>query len=166
MSRRFPWLQAGIRGRVKALRNYVASGDVIVALFPSLFEKLRFLPFNRDFGSAGHNGFRQVNDRIRNVTFVPGGHGCAVETANWPALISFLLGDENEVAPQVVQGQSRSAECAYSCCLFIWPAMLVVIGGLFFVCFWLELPFHWIAIFLHALGIVCGLVLLWLFFQF
>jgi hypothetical protein len=124
VNRRFPWFQ--MAGRVAALRNYVATCDLVVAIFPSVFEKLRILPWNRDFGSAGHTGFMQVNERFQNVMYVPGGHGDGLKMGNRPAILSFLLRDEAEITPPTDPVQPLRSRLAYSVCVYLWILMLVV----------------------------------------
>ncbi len=166
VNRRFPWLQQ-MALRVTALRNYVASCDLIVAIFPSVFEKLRFLPWNRDFGSAGHTGFMQVSDSFQNVMYIPGGHGSGLDAANRPALLSFLLGDEVEITPRTVPIQPKRCRAAYSACVYLWILMLAAVvlpflPSLPFFGF-LSLPWWRYHPLMLALYVVC---LIFLLFQF
>src|SRR5262249_47365616 len=50
----FPWSRLVGEGRIKAIRNYVASADWVVGIFPTIFER-----FGGDVGGAGMFGFRQ-----------------------------------------------------------------------------------------------------------
>ena len=131
LHRRFGWIDH-MSGRVAAVRNYVATDDWVVAIFPSFFESVRILPFNRDFGSAGHTGFTQVSDRFENVRFIEGGHGAGLETKNRPALLSFLLGDEPEAAPATVPAQGGRSVTAHKMCTYIWILLLVGVVALFY----------------------------------
>lgn len=152
VQRNFPWLSQ-FKHRITELRNYVASSDAVVAVFPSLFEMIRQVPLmsgfplNRDFGSAGHTGFTQLSENVRNVSYISGGHGAALEPRHRQALVSFLLGDagEHRIAPELVGNQSEGVVLAHKACLLIWLFMLAAALGLLIaaVFFNLWLAQHW-----------------------
>lgn len=82
----FPWDRIiRLEGRVERLRNYLAAGDWVVAIFPRFIEQLREVPGLRnrdelDIGSAGFNGFRDDSADDDQVGFLPGGHSAAFRT--------------------------------------------------------------------------------------
>ncbi|HEX8985159.1 MAG TPA: alpha/beta fold hydrolase [Bryobacteraceae bacterium] len=131
LHRRFGWIDR-MSGRVGRVRNYVATDDWVVAIFPSFFESVRIFPFNRDFGSAGHTGFTQVSDRFENVRFIEGDHGAGLETRNRPALLSFLLADEPETAPLIVPAQRARTVTLHKMCTYIWILLLAGVVALFY----------------------------------
>ena len=90
-------------------------------------------PLNRDFGSAGHTGFTQPSGSVRNVAYIEGGHGAALEPECRESLVSFLLGDAPEVRimPEVVDGQAGWVASAHKACALIWVAILVAGNFLF-----------------------------------
>lgn len=67
--RNYPWKMVYDKDQVRAVLNFVATGDWVVALFPKLFEVLRlppWIPYIQDLGSAGHDGFViHTNDTTR-----------------------------------------------------------------------------------------------------
>jgi pimeloyl-ACP methyl ester carboxylesterase len=75
--------------RVKALLNFVASGDKVVAFFPKMFQDLRL----QELGSAGHDGFELAEPTagVTQVRYVKGGHGAAIDERFWDAIAGFVV---------------------------------------------------------------------------
>jgi pimeloyl-ACP methyl ester carboxylesterase len=75
--------------RVKAVLNFVATGDWVVAFFPKLFQLFRL----QDIGSAGHDGFaiKQTTPQVYQVTYVKGGHDAAVQEPLWDVIADFVI---------------------------------------------------------------------------
>jgi pimeloyl-ACP methyl ester carboxylesterase len=82
--RDYKWDKRFSRKQVGAVRNYVASDDFDVALFPRFFEQGPvFFLLHNDLGSASFNGFggfdpgraRYTPGHVENVGYVTGGHG-------------------------------------------------------------------------------------------
>jgi alpha-beta hydrolase superfamily lysophospholipase len=89
--RYYPWRPLLDAGRVREVNNVVATGDWVVALFPRFFEQIAdWLGARRatgflDIGSAGFRGFeasQDPRDRVRNLTYVAGGHGAAIDVSD------------------------------------------------------------------------------------
>ncbi|MEE9339794.1 MAG: hypothetical protein V3U87_17115 [Methylococcaceae bacterium] len=81
--------------KVKKLLNYVATNDLVVALFPKGLQPLK--PFN--LGSAGHDGFVQVekcHNYIDQLEYVKGGHGAGIQESRWDEISEFIV---NGVVP-------------------------------------------------------------------
>jgi alpha-beta hydrolase superfamily lysophospholipase len=98
--RDFQWEPLVARSQVGLVRNYVASDDWVVALFPRFFEQrpLRFL--GNDIGSAGFNGFdRERMPRaaavVKNIKFIQGNHAAFLEQIG--PIVDFLLAPAAEV---------------------------------------------------------------------
>jgi pimeloyl-ACP methyl ester carboxylesterase len=101
VSTNYPWPDFLNRGsgeeghhpQVKAILNYVATHDWVVAFFP---KALQMLPkalqkiLRQDLGSGGHDGFAKLPQPSRQqVEYVYGGHSAALNEKNWdemPAL--------------------------------------------------------------------------------
>jgi alpha-beta hydrolase superfamily lysophospholipase len=87
----YDWVAAQKRGQITAVLNYVATRDLIVAWFPGAIEKLRL----QDLGSAGHNGFDQLEPDSKTgryqCKYVPGGHAAALREENWQAIAHFIV---------------------------------------------------------------------------
>jgi pimeloyl-ACP methyl ester carboxylesterase len=120
--RNYPWKMVYAKGQVKAVLNFVATGDWVVALFPKLFEVLRlppWIPYIQDLGSAGHDGFivdatesRKANSSenkrsnpdqhcykdeatsLTEVRYIVGDHGAALREENWDAIAEFIVNGE------------------------------------------------------------------------
>lgn len=75
--------------RTRAVLNFVATSDWVVAFFPKFFQFLKL----QDLGSAGHDGFAvtQPDSRIYQVTYVRGGHGAAIDEPVWDIIADFVI---------------------------------------------------------------------------
>ncbi|HYN82317.1 MAG TPA: hypothetical protein VES88_12505 [Gemmatimonadaceae bacterium] len=135
VSTRYDWSHMLERERVKAVLNYVATSDWVVAFFPKGFQQLRL----QDLGSAGHDGFRESSQvGLSQIRFVHGNHSTAVQEANWDAIARFVVHGEVQKPESPLYGKTRSS----------W----VVLGGL-------APPVIWLIIVLIAAG--AGLLLVW-----
>ncbi len=149
VQRNFPWLKE-FRLRVRKVRNYVASSDAIVAVFPSLFEMIRIAP-NRDLGSAGHTGFTQLDDNVRNVSYIQGGHSAALARQHRESLVSYLLSSEDKedsVPQKVIDKQNGFVVLANRACVLIWTLLLAWIYISFVLALrvnlWLVQSYPWL----------------------
>ena len=99
--------------RVEFVLNYVATLDWVVAIFPNF---LHF--FQKDLGSAGHDGFEAGFDpnvnlksqlitadkkiakscRVCNIKYVRGQHGAALDEYAWKAIAKFIVEDISDLA--------------------------------------------------------------------
>ncbi|MEW5966627.1 MAG: alpha/beta hydrolase [Pseudomonadota bacterium] len=109
---RYDWQAAIRRGQVRRVLNYVASADWVVAFFPRAIQMLHW----QDLGSAGHDGFDDAPaDAVRQVRFVRGGHGAALNEANWDAIARFVLTGETLEPPAAIAADRQARAVA-------WPA--------------------------------------------
>lgn len=96
----YPWKKMIADGRVQRVLNYVAAADAVVAIFPKALGRLGF-----DLGSAGHDGFHDLDDQQRaigyQVRFAKGGHGAALEEGHWDDIADFVIqGEYDENRPR------------------------------------------------------------------
>ncbi len=110
----YPWDQI-IRheGRVQRLRNDIAAGDWVVAIFPRVIEQLRQMPglrnrANFDIGSGGFNGFRDDSGDDFQVHFLRGGHSAAITTEG--AVDSIKI---RSISKFLTDGSNNEEEDAY-----------------------------------------------------
>jgi hypothetical protein len=109
--RDYDWSCVFGRGQVVALRNYVATGDLVVALFPRFFEPKVMRWLGNDVGSGGFNGFQQLpNERFQNVA-IGGGHSAFHSEV--PQIAEFFTSD-------VLPSASDQAGARKG----VWPALL------------------------------------------
>lgn len=73
------------KGKVKAMLNFVATADSVVAFAPYCFETLGIL----NLGGAGHAGFQ--SKAIEQIEFVEGGHSASREEGNWDSIADFII---------------------------------------------------------------------------
>lgn len=94
--RNYPWKKMKARKQVVSVLNFVATGDWVVAFFPKLFQVLRlppFIPYLQDLGSAGHDGFFDMEKGVKGlyeIKYVFGDHGAAIREDNWDAIAEFI----------------------------------------------------------------------------
>lgn len=140
----YPWRELIDKGRVYEVRNSVASGDWVVAIFPKLYEQIAdwlnkkpttgFL----DLGSAGYRGFQDASEasgRIRNLQFVAGGHGAAVDVSNsnkLRALAAYVIsGDQRGLDVFVDARQQSGVLSTFSnVSWLVWLALGVLLAAI------------------------------------
>ncbi len=130
MPANFPWHNTG--GKINAVKNYVATADYVVGIFPHFYEVLR--PNTSNIGGAGFVGFYR-DDLVRKeqVTYVIGDHGAALVPGVMANIISFILRQPNEtpISPNCfATAQSRGAVWASKFCWLIWLGLLSILVGI------------------------------------
>jgi len=87
----FSWQDYIDAGRVRAVLNYVADADWVVAIFPRFLATL-----GADVGGAGWEGFTpkppSSTEPVNDVKYVDGGHGAALREQHWNDIASFIIG--------------------------------------------------------------------------
>jgi pimeloyl-ACP methyl ester carboxylesterase len=156
----FNWpLIAGER-RVRRLRNYVATGDIPVALLAKGFTWIsRIMKGSR--GAAGHDGFLKIRNRfpkenqnefeirspldlsstsdenLENFCHVAGGHSAGLAERYWPEIASFIALDDSQAKIFISAGSSKSNFLikigGYCSGLIVASALLLLI---LFLLFW------------------------------
>lgn len=101
---RYDWTSAIASGQVEKILNYVATADWVVAIFPRAVQMLRV----QDLGSAGHDGFANEKQEVEQIKYVSGGHGAALNEANWDAIASFILTGSPKDPPLSIKGKEQA----------------------------------------------------------
>jgi pimeloyl-ACP methyl ester carboxylesterase len=122
---RFPWDDLVRRKALLGIRNYVASADGIVGIFPGFYELIGW----GDLGSAGHNGFTDGDAMRHQVTFVKGGHSAALDPAIHDSLIGFVIDGAVTDIPAPHKVGERSAFVVWLSKLnwVVWVLLAVVL---------------------------------------
>lgn len=83
--------------QVKAVLNYVATGDWVVAVFPSGLQR----GLGADVGGAGHLGFQPppLPSSVSNLEYVKGSHGAALAFPYWREMAAFVIDGKAPGAP-------------------------------------------------------------------
>lgn len=144
--RDFPW--SDFAGRVKQVRNYVGSEDLVVGWFPNLFELPGFRWLNRDLGSAGFNGFTDGFVIPTETRFIRGGHGAALVKENIGSIVAFIIHGKRTDEPSIcVEKQPAACALSSNMCWAVWLVLiaLILIGGINFpiLCETIAQYFHW-----------------------
>ena len=142
--REYDWCRR-LNSQVQSVRNYVASDDRVVALFPRLFEQRPFRWLGNDIGSAGFNGFLHANTlpgeaptqpcavaatrQVENVGFIDGGHSAFIRQSQ--SIAAFLLRDDPKVPPEFknVERQPERRRLKVVSDHAPWSAWLLLLGG-------------------------------------
>lgn len=118
--------------RVKAVLNFVADGDAVVAIFPKLFEDLRW----QELGSAGHDGFAQLPAGVTQVCYVKGGHGAAIQERFWDVIAGFVM--DGKVEPQALEGHAPTHRLLlrvfgpFPFNLLVWAVIVAILVAIWF----------------------------------
>jgi alpha-beta hydrolase superfamily lysophospholipase len=143
----YPWPERFARQQVTAVRNYVASDDWVVALFPTFFEQRGIRRLGNNIGSAGFNGFRTGNKltgdratppfagdaRVQNVGYLSGQHGAFMH--QFADIAAFLLGPTppgSSTAGETPRTWRALKLVSDGGLWILWPAMIglgVVVGA-------------------------------------
>jgi pimeloyl-ACP methyl ester carboxylesterase len=100
----YDWGSVIAAGRVRAVLNYVATADWVVALFPKGIEMLGL----QDLGSAGHDGFATRDlQAVHEIQYVHGAHSAALAEENWDAIARFVLDGTAVRPPQPLDAPRR-----------------------------------------------------------
>jgi pimeloyl-ACP methyl ester carboxylesterase len=126
----FDWSKYIDTNQVKAVLNYVATKDSVVAIFPKAFQIFKL----QDLGSAGHDGFKNssfsnvfksadkqdgektteyknnpaIQKNLFNVTFIDGDHGAALNEFNWDSIAAFIVESKLELPSSTNIKKERS----------------------------------------------------------
>jgi len=144
--RKFPWDQMVGEGRIRAIRNYVATRDVIVGVFPRLFER------GGDIGSAGFFGFQREPAAGDEFHYLSGGHGVGVSAANLESVASFLVdGTLHDPPPEITRGKQASGAILLS--KLNWLVCIVLVVALLAGAWWIAfawspayVPYAWLRV--------------------
>jgi predicted esterase len=133
--------KVSVKGRTGVVRNFIASGDCVVGLFPRLFELWPFSLINRDLGSAGFNGFDQALGNGLEVRYVRGSHSAALVPENIPAIVDFIIEGKLTDPPPEIYPAKRSGLMEYGSrlCWIAWVVAIVLAGAVVWGC---EHAFH------------------------
>jgi alpha-beta hydrolase superfamily lysophospholipase len=133
--RKYDWKLMLKQGKVKAVLNYVATTDWVVAWFPGAVEMVRL----QDLGSAGHNGFNQIksedsgtNQQLYQRRYVPGGHGAAIQENMWSDIAYFILHGAPPArgTPALARHRSWWVVLGGWMAPVIWLAIFCILGGM------------------------------------
>jgi predicted esterase len=122
--RSFEWDRV-MGNRIKGIRNYVAAGDWVVALFPRMFEKFG------DVGAAGFLGFTDSSAVKSEFQCVQGGHGAAVKEKNFPSICAYILEDKKPAPPEEICAEEQVGwlKGASNFCWALWILMIALLVG-------------------------------------
>lgn len=85
----YDWVARAGDSGVRAVINYVATRDWVVAMAPNALRHLHRL---FDLGGAGHLGFGpQAPAFVKNLNYVKGGHGAAIAEERWDEIAEFVV---------------------------------------------------------------------------
>lgn len=134
--------------RVKALLNFVATGDWVVALFPKALQPWRW--FN--LGSAGHDGFDagSATGPIYQYKYIKGRHDAALVESNWETLANFIVSGTLPSTPSSLWDgkQNWFWKAAGVCSYVLFPVFALAVllfGAALFLSMFGPAPCEWFA---------------------
>ena len=147
----YDWVRARNRGQVKAVLNYVATFDWIVAAFPGALERFDL----QDLGGAGHSGFAQATEPqgaefIVEKRFVTGQHSAALAESHWDEISAFIC--DGKVPSEMSTGaQHWFARDLGDHPSALWMVILAVVAGLALLITWIpSVPLRTLALIAFA----------------
>lgn len=128
LPKNFNWTRYWNSKRIGRVRNDTGANDWVVGTFPRLFET-GLLPFNKDLGSAGFDGFSESHPYLKEVKFLQGEHDAGIHPLNVESIVDFLINDSLDDPPSsiVADEQNRKAEFFWRLPLLGWLLCIVVI---------------------------------------
>jgi len=120
--RDYPWDQMVHDGRIRSIRNYVASADIIVGVFPRLFEQ-----FGGDVGSSGLLGFTREPAVQSEWHYVAGGHGAAINGRNFGSIADYLISGNASSPPDDICVDDYN-QLALLIAKLYWVVWLILLG--------------------------------------
>ncbi|MFY7924181.1 MAG: hypothetical protein ACOVN5_00120 [Aquidulcibacter sp.] len=121
----------GYHPQAERVLNYVATSDSVVASVPSAMRAIK----SWDLGSAGHHGFFEMEE-VRNVKWVPGGHGAALQEQHWNEIAHFTLGGpfptaeiHDDATDPELKRREPTQNVLVRICGFVAPIMAVAVAA-------------------------------------
>lgn len=150
LPRNFEWDQMVADGRIEAIRNYVATSDWVVGIFPRMFERFG------DIGAAGLLGFLREPAARNEFHYISGGHGAAVSTENLQSMAAFLLDGDPAPAPRSITREKQASVVLVTSKLY-WMVWLLLLFGLTVAAWWVAfvwspelVPYAWMRVLLFV----------------
>ncbi len=98
----FPWDKMLANGRIKAIRNFVATSDWVVAIFPGAYEQLGI----SDLGKSGSEGFKP-HLPVDQYQWISGSHDAAIKELYWQSIAEFIVNGSSAAVPDLKPAPSR-----------------------------------------------------------
>jgi pimeloyl-ACP methyl ester carboxylesterase len=124
----FPWDQMITAGRIREIRNFVATSDWVVAVFPGVYEQLGI----SDLGRSGSDGFKP-HLPVDQHKWVVGGHNAAIKEESWQSIAEFIVKGRSAPAPKLRPAPSRIIRLLSAGALVCWLLLVCAVVGLFWL---------------------------------
>jgi hypothetical protein len=125
----FDWQRFLAAGQVRAVLNYVATADWVVAIFPRFFQILRL----QDLGSAGHDGFKhEPSSFVTDVEYVAGTHSAALDERHWQDIANFVIDQRLPPIPAVHIRSTWVVAAGYLTPI-LWTALVILAASPFYL---------------------------------
>jgi alpha-beta hydrolase superfamily lysophospholipase len=150
----FEWDVLHREQRVVAVRNYLASGDWVVGIFPNLFDAWR------DIGGGGFLGFVREPAVSQQFRYVAGGHGAAIVDDNFQSITDFLVSETASPPPPRLRAAAATGWVVWATKLdwLIWMLLagLVLFGAWYVAVWWTPavLPWAWLRVALYLVVLI------------
>lgn len=128
--RKYPWLKFVPR-QVRAVLNYRATSDWVVAFFPKGLEQIHW----QDLGGAGHDGFHEAarGGVLQHGQYVIGSHDAAIREPVWDSIAQFVITGKLPTIDEALLSDKRNVLVSYPSIvapvLWVIGAVLLATGG-------------------------------------
>ncbi len=150
LPRNYEWDRMETARRITGVRNYLASQDWVVGIFPNLFD------FRGDIGGGGFFGFMREPARRNQFQYVRGGHGAALVDDNFDSIAAFVLDNRLEPPPEKIR-QLEPSGIAEFLSKFRWAVWLLLVAlvlaaGVYVAFGWPPalIPYWWLRLLLFV----------------
>ena len=135
LPRDFEWDDMVTQGRIRAIRNYLTTGDWVVGIFPNLFDRWG------DIGGGGFLGFVREPAAGNEFHYVRGSHSAAISDENLGGIAQFLLDGALVPPPTEIRSDTQSS-LVLLLSKFDWAIWLglvaIAVGGAWLIALWVP----------------------------
>ena len=124
----FPWDQMIAQGRVKEVRNLVATNDWVVAIFPGVYEQLGLY----DLGKSGSEGFRS-DLPVDQQKWLSGTHNAGTKENNWQSIADFIVKGSSTPVPNLKPVSSLFVRILSKGAWICWLLLILILFGFFWL---------------------------------
>ena len=124
----FPWDKMIAAGRIKEIRNFAASSDWVVAIFPGVYEQLGL----SDLGRSGSDGFKSYLPVDQHM-WLDGSHNAGIKEDNWHSIAEFIVKGSSAPVPELKPAPSWFIRVLSAGALVCWALLILAVLGLLWI---------------------------------
>lgn len=121
----FPWDKMIATGRITEIRNFAASSDWVVAVFPGVYEQLGI----SDLGRSGSDGFESYLPVDQHM-WLDGSHNAGIKEDNWQSIAEFIVKGSSAPVQELKPAPSWMIRLLSAGALVCWLLLVFAVLGL------------------------------------